>query len=102
MRFIPIFPVAAAAILAGCTTVSPSAPGERPVREPAGECDAAGVQDMIGQRATAEVGERLLAGTGATTLRWVPPRTAVTMDFRPDRLTVSYNDNMILERISCG
>ncbi|HMO68727.1 MAG TPA: I78 family peptidase inhibitor, partial [Novosphingobium sp.] len=40
--------------------------------------------------------------TGARTLRWMPPRTAVTMDYRADRLTVSYDDNRIIERISCG
>jgi hypothetical protein len=40
--------------------------------------------------------------TGAKVLRWVPPRTAVTMDFRADRLTVSYDDNMTIDRISCG
>lgn len=73
-----------------------------PVRPPVGECDASGAQDMIGQRATAEMGARLLERTGAATLRWVPPRTAITMDFRPDRLTVSYDDNYIIERISCG
>ena len=73
-----------------------------PARPPAGECDASSVQDAIGQKATAELGAHLLELTGARTLRWVPPRTAVTMDFRPDRLTVSYNDDMVIERISCG
>lgn len=90
---------AAALLLAGCTAASG---GELPVRELAGECDASGVQDHIGHRASAEAGGTLLRLTGATTLRWVPPRTAVTMDFRFDRLTVSYNDSMMIERISCG
>ena len=91
--------LAAALLLAGCATV-PS--GELPARELAGECDASGVQSHIGHRASAEAGATLLRLTGATTLRWVPPRTAVTMDFRFDRLTVSYNDSMMIERISCG
>jgi hypothetical protein len=34
-------------------------------------------------------------------LRWVPPRTAVTMDYRPDRLTVSYDDAMVITKVSC-
>ena len=29
------------------------------------------------------------------------PRTAVTMDFRPDRLTVSYDDAMVITQVSC-
>lgn len=86
--------------LAGCATTAPD--GELAARPPAGECDASGVQDHVGHRASAEAGTTLLSLTGARTLRWVPPRTAVTMDFRPDRLTVSYDDNMIIERISCG
>ena len=65
-------------------------------------CDATEAQAMIGKRATADLGAELLAVSGARALRWVPPRTAVTMDFRPDRLTVSYNDAMTIERISCG
>lgn len=82
--------------LAGCATV-----GDGPAA-PAGECSADGAQRFVGQKATAELGAQLLRTTGARTLRWVPPRTAVTMDFRADRLTVSYDDAMTIERISCG
>lgn len=72
------------------------------MREPQGECDASGVQDLIGQLATQQLGQDLLARTGARILRWVPPETAVTMDYRLDRLTVSYDAGMMIERISCG
>ena len=64
-------------------------------------CNADSVQSLIGQTATGEVGAQLIKGSGATTLRWVPPRTAVTMDFRPDRLTVFFDDALKIERISC-
>lgn len=100
MKSIAILGTGAAMLLAGCATAADG--GEMPVREPSGECEASGVQNLVGQRATAEVGARLLRETGATTLRWVPPNTAVTMDFRPDRLTVSYDANMMIERITCG
>jgi len=43
----------------------------------------------------------MLAATGATILRWVPPRTAVTMDFNPSRLTVSYDDDYVITKVSC-
>lgn len=65
-------------------------------------CDAVPAQRLVGQRASAETGAQLMRLTMARTLRWVPPRTAVTMDFRGDRLTVTYDDNMVIERISCG
>lgn len=91
--------------LAACTTTV-SAPfdedGNPNVREPDGQCDASTVQDHVGHRASSAAGATLLELTGARTLRWVPPRTAVTMDFRPDRLTVSYDDDTIIERITCG
>lgn len=66
------------------------------------ECDATALQEMVGQRVDAEMGERLRRGSGAETLRWAPPNSALTMDFRPDRLTVSYDENMAITRISCG
>lgn len=68
---------------------------------PEGECVAEPGQRFIGQKATEETGRQLLEATGARSLRWVPPRTAVTMDFRPDRLTVSYDDDLVIEQVSC-
>jgi len=72
------------------------------VRQPEGECEPSGVQGMVGEVATQELGAMLLERTGARVLRWVPPNTAVTMDYRLDRLTVSYDADMVIERISCG
>src|SRR5690606_40699987 len=60
--------MAAALPLAAC-----AATGDGPPRLGEGECNADGVQGMIGQKATAESGAELLAKTGARTLRWVPP-----------------------------
>ena len=93
--------IAAVLPLAACS--SSEAPVESTPTPPAeAACNADAVQSLVGQTATAEVGGQLLKGSGATNLRWVPPRTAVTMDFRPDRLTVSYDDALKIERISCG
>ena len=71
------------------------------MRDIEGSCRAEPGQRFIGTRATAEVGGQMLAATGATILRWVPPRTAVTMDFNPSRLTVSYDDAMVITTVSC-
>lgn len=89
--------------LAGCVGQSDSRSADAPRGEPLeGECDAAPAQSMIGQQATAEAGQRLMAFTGARELRWAPPDSALTMDFRPDRLTVSYDRSLRIERITCG
>jgi len=90
----------ATVLLAACATTPATSEPTRP--EAPATCNATSAQTYVDQRATAELGATLLARTGARTLRWVPPRTAVTMDFRADRLTVSYNDDMVIERITCG
>ena len=95
-RILP--PLFAILTLAACATNdAPQSAGE-----PEGPCKAEPGQAFVGQKATAEVGSKLLKATKARTLRWVPPRTAVTMDFRSDRLTVSYDDDLVIERVSCG
>lgn len=89
--------------LGGCVTNAAGNPPTEPQRRMAqGSCDAAPAQSHLGHKASGEAGSKLLEITGARTLRWVPPRTAVTMDYRPDRLTVSYDDNYTITRISCG
>ncbi|WP_447766216.1 I78 family peptidase inhibitor [Sphingopyxis panaciterrae] len=95
--------IAAALPLAACAG-SETPPESTPTPTPPTEasCNADAVQSLVGQTATGDVGAQLIKGSGATTLRWVPPRTAVTMDFRADRLTVSYDDALKIERISCG
>lgn len=98
----------AALFLAACTTTGTGGGvagdgivgGSPP--EIAGKCDASDAQVLIGERVSEEIGQRLLNITGAEMLRWGPPRTAMTMDFRADRLTVSYDDDMAITRISCG
>ena len=93
-------PVLAFAI-AGCATASSGTADAGGTAAPA-ECDETMTAEYIGQRATPEIGARLLQITGARTLRWAPPNSALTMDFRPDRLTVSYDQNYVIDRIACG
>lgn len=70
--------------------------------EPEATCNAAPAQEHIGHKASAQAGAILLSITGARQLRWAPPRSAMTMDYRPDRLTVSYDDDMAITQIACG
>ena len=48
------------------------------------------------------LGEDVLKTTGAKTLRWIPPNSAVTMDYRTDRVSVSYDDAAIVTSVTCG
>ena len=92
--------------LAGCAAPAQEAPyTTTPVAEKdAGgfECNAEAAQYAVGQKASAELATQLMQKTGSQTLRWMPPRTAATMDFRADRLNIAYDDAMIITRISCG
>lgn len=90
------FAILGCALLAGCATV-PADAGSG-----GGECRNDGLAAFVGRIVSAELGAELLKISGARTLRWGPPDTAMTMDFRADRLTVSYDrDNKVISA-SCG
>ncbi|ODT01343.1 MAG: hypothetical protein ABS49_01715 [Erythrobacter sp. SCN 62-14] len=70
--------------------------------EPVQLCDAAPAQYHIGQNVTEAMGAAILRETGARTLRWGPPRSAWTMDYRQDRVNVRYDDEMKIIDVTCG
>jgi len=87
--------------LAACAGANGAGPGEPPaVAE--GLCRNDGLDSFVGQKASAEVGAALLKASGAKTLRWGGPGMAMTMDFRADRLTVSYDAAMVITSARCG
>ncbi|MBF6602293.1 MAG: hypothetical protein ITG03_04920 [Sphingorhabdus sp.] len=65
-------------------------------------CQADELGSFVGQKATAEIGATVMERSGARTLRWIPPNSAVTMDYREDRLNIEYDDNMMITRVHCG
>jgi len=88
--------------LIGCAHHQSAPSPSVPPRDAVASCNTEGLAQFSGQKATAELGAKMLQHSGAKRLRWVPPRTAVTMDFRPDRLTVRYDDAMHIIRANCG
>jgi len=97
-KLIALLPAVA---LAACATTSADEPGA-PDTGPGAVCDAAPAQSFVGQKATAEIGAEIMDATGAQRLRWGPPNTAFTMDFRQDRVNVMYDDAMIITDVTCG
>ncbi len=89
-----------ALLVAGCVGGTQSTP--TPPAAPAAACKSDGLDRFVGQKATADLGAQMLAASGAKSLRWGPPRSAMTMDFRPDRLTVAYDDAMAILSARCG
>lgn len=85
--------------LAACATISGS---EAPAANAQGLCHDEAVASFVGQKASAESGAAMLKASGAKTLRWGGPGMAMTMDFRPDRLTVAYDEAMVITSARCG
>ncbi|HEY6816499.1 MAG TPA: I78 family peptidase inhibitor [Croceibacterium sp.] len=84
--------IAGAAALGGCATATLEN----------NFCNADPGQLFVGQKADAEAGLAIRQATGADEVRWGPPRSPMTMDFRQGRVTVSYDDDMIITRVACG
>ena len=92
----------AAPLLAACATAS--AQSAYPNRSSAEkfQCRKTALEQFVGQAPTADVATTILRASGAKTLRWVSHGTAVTMEFRSDRVTVSLDAQNRIERVSCG
>lgn len=88
--------------LAACAGANGQGPETPPAASAEGPCRNDGLERFVGQKASAELGVALLKASGAKTLRWGAPGMAMTMDFRPDRLTVSYDEAMVVTSARCG
>lgn len=88
--------LSAALVLAGCAT----APTDG---RPAGDtCQAAPGQTFIGRKADVATGAGLLAVTSSREIRWVAPGMMVTADYKFGRLTVGYDEAMIIRNVACS
>ncbi|TMM47311.1 I78 family peptidase inhibitor [Qipengyuania marisflavi] len=99
----PILPALALVLgpvlgLSACTTTAgePLADGARP------ECRTDGTASFIGQPATSQTGAQIREITRASIFHWVAEGSAVTMDYRPERVRVEYDSAMKITRITCG
>jgi hypothetical protein len=88
---------AGSCLVAACATMP--ADGERP---PDDSCRAKPGQRFLGQRASPEVGAAIMAATRSRAIRWVPPRTAITMEYAFGRVTVSYDDDYRITTVGCS
>lgn len=65
-------------------------------------CDAGPVQGFVGEMIAGETGEQILRQSGSAMLRWGPPDSLWTGDFRLDRVNVRYDRAMTITEITCG
>lgn len=74
---------------------------ERPDPGP-NACNADKVAPWIGKKATPAVRAEVVQATGAKAVRWLYPDSAVTMDYRPDRLNVTMDKGEVIRSARCG
>lgn len=79
---------------AGCAT--PEGKARR-----ADTCIAGPGQAFVGKRVAA-TGVRLLKATRTAELRWVPPRSIVTTEYKYGRVTVDLDEDRTITRVACG
>ncbi len=99
---IRLLAIAAVLPLAACTQERPPVESAPPPPEAEMTCKADAAQSYIGQTATPDLGGAILKAAGARTLRWGPPRSAMTMDYRVDRVNVMYDDAYKITQVTCG
>lgn len=83
----------------GACAMTGSGPGPE---TPPQACDAGDASVLVGGQRSEEAGRRALKLTGAKTLRWISPGTAVTMDYRTDRANIYLDGTGKIERVTCG
>jgi hypothetical protein len=66
------------------------------------ECDANRVQDLKGKLRSPAIKADALARSGAKRVRWIEPGSAVTMDFRVDRLNLHVDAAGTITDARCG
>ena len=90
------------AVVAACASASP--PDATPVHgvTPGHKCVADGIDAFIGKTGTRATGQAIKRVTKAAVLRWSPPNTMLTMDYREDRVTVWLDENKKVTKIRCG
>jgi hypothetical protein len=101
------FVFATIGLLAACAS-SPSVDAQ-PVQatpihgETAGHtCRTAGTDRFIGKTATKLMGAAIKDVSKAAVLRWAPPYTMLSMEFRADRVNVYFDEHKRITKINCG
>ncbi|ODU20886.1 MAG: hypothetical protein ABS87_08565 [Sphingomonas sp. SCN 67-18] len=92
----------AAMALAACATTGADAPDTPAPGQVSGRCDASRIADLVGQDASSALAADALARSGSRSLRWAHPGTALTMDYRQDRLTIGLDGRNKVTTLNCG
>ena len=104
MRTMP-FVFAATLGLAACASTTPAPDAPEATAAPPSVADACrpeNAQSFVGQKATPESIEAARVAAGAAIARALRPGTAVTMEYRGDRLNLHTDTNDVVTSVGCG
>lgn len=90
-----------ALLLAGCSYSSNEA-AAKPDNNAPTACGVKRVLGHVGHIADPAMRAVIERDSGATAVRWITPDSAVTMDYREDRLNVYLGDKNRITKMSCG
>jgi polyisoprenoid-binding protein YceI len=65
-------------------------------------CNSTRASDAVGKRDTPALREAVALQIGHTRIRWLPPGTIVTQDYRENRLNVDIDERGMVTRLRCG
>nr|WP_294167282.1 I78 family peptidase inhibitor [uncultured Sphingomonas sp.] len=89
-----------ALLLSGCVIFPVPVPV--PQVAGAGECRNEGLERYTDQPASQQLGAEVQRMSGARVLQWVGFDTAVTMDYRPERVRIQLDRNNRVRSARCG
>lgn len=87
-----LFPIAAALALTACQPQSAPARSSDVPPVSGDGCGAQRLASWMGKSDTPTARNAIARDSGASSIRWLTPGMAVTMDYRPDRLNVHIDD----------
>ena len=93
---------ALAPALGACMTAADAGPVATAPAQAGNSCHAEPAQRYLGTLASEQAASDLLRAAGASEIRWVPPGTMVTMEYKYGRLTVGYDGQMKITSIACS
>jgi len=98
-----LFATTAGLALAACATPAADSPAPQDAEEETPmTCDAKKAAWAVGQIADDALVAKVKADTGSDRYRVIPPNTAVTMDYREDRVNIDVDANNRVTAVRCG
>ncbi|MCG6540069.1 peptidase inhibitor I78 family protein [Pseudomonas sp. KSR10] len=88
------------AILLGCQ--SSTSDSMQTPQDTTGRCNAGAVQALVGKHASPALLEQARQQSGAAIARILRPGDVVTLEYNAQRLTLTTDESLEIQRIGCG